>query len=51
MLKFITVLLLFACIEVKPVRPVMPIGCRDIRVICLCDSTGQNCHWDWICVK
>ena len=34
-----------------PPRPPTPPGCTDITPQCVCDSTGQNCHWEWVCVK
>jgi hypothetical protein len=36
---------------VVPIKPVPPVGCKDLRPECVCDSNGQNCHWDWVCVK
>jgi hypothetical protein len=36
---------------VVPVKPVPPVGCKDLKPECVCDSNGQNCHWDWVCVK
>lgn len=36
---------------VKPVKPVLPVGCRDLRLECQCDERGRNCKWVWICVK
>ena len=34
-----------------PIRPIPPIGCRDLRPSCMCNSTGTECHWEWICVR
>jgi hypothetical protein len=36
---------------VVPVKPVPPVGCKDLKPECVCDSNGQNCHWEWVCVK
>lgn len=35
----------------KPLRPVPPVGCKDLAASCQCDSKGKNCHWVWTCVK
>jgi hypothetical protein len=35
---------------VKPVRPVPPVGCRDLVAQCVVDSQG-NAAWQWVCVK
>lgn len=35
----------------KPVKPVKPVGCKDLYAECQCDLRGQNCHWVWVCVK
>lgn len=34
-----------------PLKPLVPIGCRDLVAQCVCDENGQNCHWVWVCVK
>lgn len=36
---------------IVPIKPIPPIGCRDLRPQCVCDGQGQNCYWTWICVK
>jgi hypothetical protein len=35
---------------VKPVKPVRPVGCKDLVASCQCDDRG-NCRWVWVCVK
>lgn len=35
----------------KPLKPLTPLGCRDLVPICECDSSGSNCAWRWVCVK
>jgi len=35
---------------IKPIKPIVPIGCKDLVAQCKCDSKGQNCSWQWICV-
>ncbi len=34
-----------------PIKPIPPIGCKDLRPECQCDSNGRNCKWVWICVR
>lgn len=34
----------------RPLKPLIPLGCKDIRAICQCDENGQNCQWVWVCV-
>lgn len=36
---------------IEPIKPIVPIGCRDLKAVCNCDSRGQNCRWQWQCVK
>ncbi len=36
---------------IPPIKPVTPIGCKDLRPECVCDEKGQNCGWRWICQK
>jgi hypothetical protein len=35
---------------IVPLKPVPPLGCKDLTPSCVCDSTGQRCAWQWICV-
>ena len=35
----------------KPFTPFVPFGCKDLYARCVCDSKGQNCHWEWVCVN
>jgi hypothetical protein len=35
----------------EPLKPLTPLGCEDLELQCLCDNTGQNCSWKWICAK
>lgn len=32
-----------------PIKPVIPIGCKDLVPMCTCDSQGK-CSWSWVCV-
>lgn len=34
----------------KPLKPMVPIGCADLEAVCQCDVRGQNCRWQWVCV-
>jgi hypothetical protein len=33
-----------------PLKPLTPYGCKDIRGVCICDSNGEHCEWQWVCV-
>jgi len=38
---------------IEPVKPVPPVGCKDLKARCECttDKEGRtNCRWTWICV-
>jgi hypothetical protein len=35
---------------IKPLKPLIPLGCKDLVAQCKCDAKGQNCKWEWICV-
>jgi len=35
---------------IKPIKPIPPAGCKDLRAECVCDNQGKNCKWQWICV-
>lgn len=35
---------------IVPIKPIPPIGCKDLKPECVCDSTGQKCSWVWKCV-
>ena len=54
----VTAIFLFTSHEVHaqgcgltPLKPLPPLGCRDLIPQCSCDGSGQNCHWEWICVR
>ena len=34
----------------KPLKPLKPIGCRDLVAQCVTDGQG-NTYWQWVCVK
>ena len=33
-----------------PLKPLIPLGCKDITPQCQCDANG-SCAWVWVCVK
>jgi hypothetical protein len=35
---------------IVPIKPIPPIGCKDLTPVCVCDSNGTECHWEWVCV-
>lgn len=35
----------------KPMKPMTPMGCKDLEAECTCDSRGDKCVWQWKCVK
>ena len=36
---------------IMPIKPITPIGCRDLMPMCVCDQSGMSCHWQWVCVR
>ena len=40
---------LAAC-GIKPIKPIPPIGCRDLVAQCVVDGNG-NAWWQWVCLK
>lgn len=47
-MRILAVLLAIGC-TFTPLKPLVPMGCRDIVPECLCDADG-NCQWVWHCV-
>ena len=35
---------------IPPIKPIVPIGCRDLVPVCQCDASGR-CYWTWQCVR
>ncbi len=33
------------------VKPIIPIGCRDLVAECVCNSAGTKCGYLWRCIK
>lgn len=33
-----------------PLKPLPPLGCKDLVAQCTCDNRGK-CYWEWICVR
>lgn len=46
--RFVTPVAAASC-GLKPLKPLKPVGCKDIYAECLCQ--GNDCHWEWVCVK
>lgn len=38
------------CIGVKPIKPIKPIGCKELELLCTCDAQGNRCDWEWVCI-
>lgn len=36
---------------IVPIKPPVPIGCKDIVPVCQCDATGAVCRWEWVCQR
>lgn len=36
---------------IKPIKPIPPIGCKDLEAQCECDEQGAKCKWTWRCVR
>lgn len=34
---------------IQPIKPIPPIGCKDVTPQCVSDGPGKS-HWNWICV-
>jgi hypothetical protein len=34
----------------QPLKPLVPLGCKDLVASCVCDAEGRNCKWQWTCV-
>lgn len=34
---------------IPPIPPVPPIGTSECEPVCVCDSHGQNCHFEFQC--
>jgi hypothetical protein len=35
----------------QTIKPLTPLGCKDLVARCVCDSQGKNCHVEWGCVR
>ncbi len=46
----IALLLVAGCLF-QPLKPLTPLGCRNLISVCVCDERGKNCHWEWQCVR
>ncbi|MBI1181590.1 MAG: hypothetical protein GC201_13645 [Alphaproteobacteria bacterium] len=36
--------------SIPPLKPIPPIGCKDLLPKCICDSGGE-CHWIFECIR
>lgn len=36
---------------ILPIKPIPPIGCKDLVPQCQCNQNGQKCRWAWLCVR
>lgn len=34
---------------VTPIKPIPPVGCRDLTPVCV--TNGSSAYWTWVCVK
>jgi hypothetical protein len=32
-----------------PLPRLPPLGCKAMRPVCVCDSSGTECHWEFVC--
>ncbi len=51
MKRLLLALLLSASCGFTPLKPLVPLGCRDLVPQCVCDANGQHCYWEWRCVR
>ena len=35
----------------QTMKPLTPLGCKDLVARCVCDGQGKNCHVEWDCVR
>lgn len=40
----------FSACGILPIKPIPPIGCRDLVAQCVVDREGHQ-YWQWVCVK
>lgn len=49
MLKPLLLGVLLTC-GLTPLKPLPPLGCKDLLAVCICDEQGR-CRWQWQCVR
>ncbi len=49
LLTFSTLEFASAQCAIKPIKPIPPLGCKDVTPQCVTNSNGQS-YWTWICV-
>jgi len=47
---FATIPLAMGQCAIRPIKPIPPIGCKDLTPQCVSDSNGES-HWNWVCVR
>ena len=50
MIKRLVLFAAFVGCGLPPLKPLVPLGCKDLVLKCQCDRYGQNCIWVWECV-
>ncbi len=49
-MRLLVLLLLGAGCGLEPLKPIVPLGCRDLQAECVCNLSGDKCRWVWRCV-
>lgn len=34
----------------EPMKPLVPLSCKDLIAECRCDEKRLNCRWEWECI-
>lgn len=51
MTRLMIAFVVWAGCSLVPLKPLVPLGCRDVVPVCSCDSRGEQCQYLWVCVK
>lgn len=49
-MKRIALFLMFGFCGIVPIKPIPPLGCRDVTPVCVCSADGRACWFEWVCV-
>lgn len=49
MIKLVLIFAMYGC-GFPPFPPFPPFGCKEMRPTCVCDSNGNNCQWQFVCI-